>query len=87
VVKMMQVQPELEQFTSDAEYFQRHREELLAQYPERWVAVYRHQVVGAAKDPKRLRRQLERKSIPPGQAYWGYLTEQEDLLILSVGSR
>ena len=83
----MQVQQELERFTSDAEYFDQHRSELLAQYPERWVAVYSHRVVGAAKDPKRLRRQLERKRIPPGQAYWGYLTEQEDLLILPAGHR
>jgi hypothetical protein len=46
--------------------------------------VYNRQVVGAAKDPKRLRRQLEQRGIPPSQTYWGYLTEKEESLILST---
>ncbi len=76
------VQQELERFTADAQYFDRHRQELLAQYPERWVAVYQQEVVGAARDLKRLIAQLERKGIPPAQAYRAFLTEREETLIL-----
>ena len=81
----MQVRQELERFHADAEYFERHRQELLERYPERWVAVYNQEVVGSAKDIKRLVRQLERKGIQPGRTYREYLTEKEELLILLSG--
>ena len=77
-----QVQRELERFTQDMLYFDAHREELLRQYPERWVAIYNKQVVGAAKDITRLVRQLEREGIPPGHVFREYLTEEEVDLIL-----
>lgn len=78
----MQVRQELERFHADAEYFDRHRQELLHRYPERWVAVYNQEVVASAKDIKRLVRQLERKGIQPGRTYREYLTAKEELLIL-----
>jgi len=78
----MHAQQDLERFTEDMLYFDQHRQELLQQYPERWVAIYNQHVVGAAKDLKRLIQQLERKGIPPSQVFREYLTEQEDLLIL-----
>ena len=76
------VQKELERYRDDALFFDRHRQELLRQHPDRWVAIYNQQVVGAATDIKRLIRQLDRKGIPPAQVYREYLTEKEDLLIL-----
>jgi hypothetical protein len=78
------VQQELEQYRSDADYFDEPREELLAQYPEHWVAIYNQHVVGVAKDPKRLKRQLERKGNKPSRVYREYLTQKEELLILSA---
>jgi hypothetical protein len=36
-----QVREDLERFTQDMVYFDRRREKLLRQYPDRWVAVYR----------------------------------------------
>ena len=78
----MQVQQELERFTLDAKYFDDHRQDLQERYPERWVAIYRQEVVGDAKDLKRLVAQLERRGIPRGAAFVDYATEQEDLLIL-----
>lgn len=79
---MQQIQEDLDRFGRDAEYFDQHRQELLQQYPEHWVAVYHQEVVGAAADPKRLVKQLERKGIPPGRVFRGYVTDKEDLLIL-----
>jgi hypothetical protein len=76
------VQQELEQYQRDAHYFDEHLGELLAQYPERWVAIYNQQVVGVAKDAKRLKRQLERKGIKPSRVYREYLTQKEELFIL-----
>ncbi len=45
----MQVEQELDRFQDDMAYFDRHREEILKQYPEKWVAIHKHEVVGAAK--------------------------------------
>ena len=80
----MQVQEELQRHRQDALYFQQHRQELLTRYPEHWLAIYNQQVVAAAKDHKRLLRQLERKGIPPGRVFREYLTDEEDLLILAL---
>jgi hypothetical protein len=81
------VQQELERYRSDAGYFDEHREQWLREHPDRWVAVYNRQFVGAAKDIKRLITQLERKGIPPAQVYVEYLTEKEELLILASSRR
>ena len=78
----MQIQEDLERFTADAVYFDEHREELLEQYPEQWIAIYNKQVVGAAKDPKRLIKQLERRGIAPGHVFREYVSDKDDLLIV-----
>lgn len=78
----MSIQDELERFTEDAKYFDRHRQELLEQYPEHWVAVYNQQVVGAATDIKRLISKVQEQGIRPGEVYREYLTTDETLLIL-----
>ena len=78
----MGVEAELARFQADALYLDQHRQELLAQYPDQWVAIYHQQVVGAAKDPKRLLNQLKRKGIPPGEVHRERLSTKEDLLIL-----
>ena len=82
----MQVQQELKRFRNDALYFQQHRRELLARYPDRWVAVYNRQVVGNAADPRRLLSQLKREGIPPSQVYWEHLSTKEELLIVPSGA-
>ncbi len=63
-------------------YFDEHRHELVQRYPDRWVAIYDKQVVGAAKALPRLISQLERKGIPRGRAFVDFTTEREELLIL-----
>ena len=77
----MQVEQELDRFQDDMVYFDRHRQEILKQYPEKWVAIYNHKVVGVAKALPRLIAQLERKGVR-GKAFVDYVTEHEDLLIL-----
>lgn len=77
----MQVKEELDRFQDDMVYFDRHRVELLKKYPEKWVAIHDHEVVGAAKALPTLVAQLERKGLR-GKAFVDYVTEREDLLIL-----
>ena len=80
----MQVDQELERYTGDMVYFDEHRQELLEQYPERWVAVYDKRVVGAAKSLKRLISKLKKEGIPPGQVYREYVTKDDILLIVAA---
>lgn len=77
----MQVEKELDRFQDDMAYFDGHRAEFLRKYPEQWVAIYHHEVVGAAKALPKLVAQLERKGLR-GKAFVDYVTEREDLLIL-----
>lgn len=46
--------------------------------------MYNQQVVGAAKDTTVLVEQLERKGIPSGQTYWGWLSAEDELWILAA---
>jgi hypothetical protein len=78
----MQAQQELDQFSADMAYFDAHRDELLARFPERWVAVYRNRVVGTAKQLPQLMAQLDRKRMPRGSVFVDYVTAKDDLLIL-----
>jgi hypothetical protein len=80
-----EIQADMERYRADARYFDEHRAELLQQYPDQWVAVYLQEVVGAARDTKRLVKQLERKGIRPGRTYHEYVTaEVEDLFLPAV---
>ena len=73
---------DLERFAQDRHYLEHHVEELRAQYPDHWIAVYRQQVVGAAKSHQRLIAELERQGIPPGRVYRQYLSTKDELLIV-----
>ena len=75
---------DLERFAKDRHFLEHHVEELRAQYPDHWIAVYRQQVVGAAKSHQRLIAQLERKGVPAGRAYWQYLSTKDELLIVAA---
>ncbi len=41
-----------------------HREELLQQYPDQWIAVYRKDIIGNDKDLLRLVRKLRTSGVP-----------------------
>jgi len=78
----MQAQQEVERFRKDGQYVEEHREALLRQYPEHWVAIFDGEVVAAAEAHEDLLDQLQAKGIPLGQARREYLTRSEDNLIL-----
>jgi hypothetical protein len=77
----MHVEAELDRFQDDMAYFDGHRDELVRQHPEKWVAIYQGQLVGAAKALPSLIAQLERKGLR-GRAFVDFVSERQDLLIL-----
>jgi Family of unknown function (DUF5678) len=79
---MHELQAELQRFKRDTQYYEAHREELLTQYPEQWVAVFNQQVVGAAPDFEQLLAMLEQSGIPVERTLIEHVTRKEELLIL-----
>lgn len=79
---MQEKQAELRRFHRDADYYQAHREQLLKQYPEQWVAIFNEQVVGAAPDYDAVLDQVQAKKIPVGRVFIDQVTAKDELLIL-----
>ncbi len=65
----------MKEFERDIRYFQARREELLEKYPEQWVAVYRLELKGHARNLPGLIKQLRAKGVPRGEAYVKFLTK------------
>jgi hypothetical protein len=80
---MQDTQRELQRFHSNVEYFHTHRDELLRQYPEQWVAIFDERVVGADSDYERLLKGLKADQIPLGKVYIQQATDRDELLILA----
>ena len=78
----LELRRELDRFRADALYFDAHRQELLATYPEHWVAIYGKRVVAAAAEHCVLLDQLEARGIPAGHAYREYVTDDDTDLFL-----
>ncbi len=72
----------LRRFQQDADYFEDHFEELLAQYAGQWIAIYQQQVVGAAVELADLLAALTERGIPAGQALVEFVAGQEELLVV-----
>lgn len=81
---MNQHQVELERFQREVDYYETHREELLARYPEQWVAIFNGEVAAADPDVDRLLELLEERHIPKEKAFVERVTDRDDLLILSL---
>ena len=79
---MKELQAELQRFKRATAYYEAHREELLEQYPEQWVAIFNQQVVGASPDFDQLLDDIEGKGVRVGQVLVEYLTRKDELLIL-----
>ena len=65
---MDQRQADLRRFRRDVAYYAEHRDELLARYPEMWVAIFDRELVGVAADPRALVAALKERRILAGQA-------------------
>ena len=72
----------LDRYRDDALYFEQHRQELLARYPECWIAVSGERVVATGGSLRRLLQQLDAAGLPRGQVFVEHLSTEEDLLIL-----
>ena len=88
---MNKPQAMLEKFQRDIDYGEAHREELLGQYPEQWVAILDQQVVGDSADPYQLIADLRAKAISTERVLLRHLTHRPELTfsnsLRSTGAR
>ena len=64
----------------DTLWFNKHNMELMRQYPEQWIAVYRQKVVGAAPELCDLMAQLKEKGIDQEVIFFEQMTKDEILI-------
>ena len=72
----------LNPFKRDIDYYEEHREELLRQYPDDWIAILNQKVVRVGSDLDALLDGLRRQGVPPQHALIKRMTREEDILIL-----
>jgi len=72
----------LAKFRDDTAYFLDHKGELTEKYPNKWVGIYHHKVVGVNKHLKSLIEELKDEGIPTGKAVVEYLSTKETIMIL-----
>ena len=77
-----QRQADLRRFRHDVDYYAEHRDELLARYPEMWVAIFDRHLVGVAADLRALVAARKERRIPAGQALVKHLTRENAFLVL-----
>jgi len=73
---------QLGHFAGDVSFLEAIRPELLAKYPEQWIAVFGKQVVANDRSLKGIIRQLNELGIPSAQAVLQFLTKEPIALIL-----
>ena len=81
---MTQGRPEesLARFQQDVDYYESCYEELLQQYPEQWIAIYKQRVVGNDTDLDRLLKRLNQAGVPIEKALIEHVTAQDEVFIL-----
>lgn len=72
----------LQRFHEDAVWFKTHRKELVAQYPDQWVAVYRKEVVGVDEDPELLMMRLKANCGSIGSIYFGFAATKPKVWVI-----
>ena len=79
---MRSSQVRTEEHGRDVEYYEAHYPELLAQYPDQWIAILDRKVVGASDDAFKLMAQVEADGVPSNRVLRRHMTKDAELLIL-----
>ena len=81
---MRSSQVRIEEHGRDVEYYEAHYVELLAQYPDQWIAILDRKVVGASDDAFKLMAQVEADGVPSNRVLRRHMTKDAELLILPL---
>jgi hypothetical protein len=67
----------------DVQYYEAHFQELLARYPNQWIAILDQNVVGASDDAFELMAQLEARGVSTNRVLRRHMAREAELLILT----
>lgn len=82
MIDTFDVQANLARFHDDVMYFEKHYDELLARYPEQWVAIFNERVAGVDTDLERLIERLREQGVSPERAFIDRPTNENYVLIV-----
>lgn len=72
----------LKQFGEDCRYMGEIHDELVKQYPDQWIAMYRKEVIAVASTHQELLKQVSSIVQKPGSAASGFMHTNPPVLIL-----
>ena len=72
-----------ERHSRDVDYYETHYQELLALYPDQWIAILDQKVVAVSNDAFELSAQLKKRGVPPNRVLRRHMTQESELLILT----
>lgn len=78
----MTVHDLLSRYSQDAKFFEAHREDILREHPDEWVAIFDEKIVGASANFNELLDQLQGKGFAAEETFIEYATSRDELLIL-----
>lgn len=73
---------DLRQFDEDCRYMGDNWDDLMQQYPDLWVAVYRKKVISVASTQQKLIEQVSGEGYTPGKIAMKFLNTKPPVLIL-----
>ena len=80
---MRSAEARIEGHTQDIDFYEAHYQDLLAQYPDQWIAIMNQEVVGAADDVFELVAELKARGIPADRVLRRHMGTGSELLILA----
>jgi len=74
----------LERSSANTRFWEENRSSFLAQYPNKWIAIFDQEIVAVSKNQAGLKRQLKRKEIDSALCLWEFLDPDPESKILSA---
>ena len=72
----------LQQFHEDVIWFETHRKELVAQYPNHWIGVYQKEVVGADEDLEALMKRVKASGVSIRSTYFDFAATKPKIWVI-----
>ena len=80
---MSRAETRIDRHSRDIEFYEAHYQELLARYPDQWIAIMHQEVVGVADDAFELVAELKAGDIPADRVLRRHMGRGSGLLILA----
>jgi len=80
---MTSAEARIDRHSRDIEFYEAHYQELLARYPDQWIAIMDQEVVGVADDAFKLVAELKAGDIPADRVLRRHMGTRSELLILT----